>query len=233
MVQAFRANGLGQILDFVPNHMGVGGADNPLVARRAGVGPGFRLCRLVRHRLGSRPALPAEQAAGAVPRRPVRRRAQSRRLRAQVRRRRRARFAVWAYDTHKLPICPLHYDRVLGNEHPELERLGDCFSDLPIWRPQVARARARRCKAELASLVRDRHAPAATAAGSAQRQPALNDDWQALDMLIQEQHWRVAYFRVAADDINYRRFFNINDLAGLRMELPAVFRPCPCPLISD
>ena len=30
MVVAFRANGLGQILDFVPNHMGVGGADNPL-----------------------------------------------------------------------------------------------------------------------------------------------------------------------------------------------------------
>ena len=41
--------------------------------------------------------------------------------------------------------------------------------------------------------------------------------------LIQQQHWRVAHFRVAADDINYRRFFNINDLAGLRMELPEVF----------
>jgi len=30
-------------------------------------------------------------------------------------------------------------------------------------------------------------------------------------------------FRVAGDDINYRRFFNINDLAGLRIELPDVF----------
>ena len=30
MVQAFQRDGLGQILDFVPNHMGVGGADNPL-----------------------------------------------------------------------------------------------------------------------------------------------------------------------------------------------------------
>ena len=27
-----------------------------------------------------------------------------------------------------------------------------------------------------------------------------------------------------SDDINYRRFFNINDLAGIRMEIPAVFR---------
>jgi len=44
-----------------------------------------------------------------------------------------------------------------------------------------------------------------------------------LDELIQQQYWRVAHFRVAGDDINYRRFFNINDLAGLRIELPDVF----------
>jgi (1->4)-alpha-D-glucan 1-alpha-D-glucosylmutase len=30
MVTALRDNGLGQVLDFVPNHMGVGGSDNPL-----------------------------------------------------------------------------------------------------------------------------------------------------------------------------------------------------------
>jgi hypothetical protein len=30
MIEAFRREGLGRILDFVPNHMGVGGADNPL-----------------------------------------------------------------------------------------------------------------------------------------------------------------------------------------------------------
>ena len=36
-------------------------------------------------------------------------------------------FAVWAYNSHKLPICPLHYRRILGHAHPELERLGDAF----------------------------------------------------------------------------------------------------------
>ena len=41
--------------------------------------------------------------------------------------------------------------------------------------------------------------------------------------LIQPQHWRPSHFRVAADDINYRRFFNISELAGIRMELPEVF----------
>ena len=44
-------------------------------------------------------------------------------------------FAIWAYDAHKLPICPLHYDRVLGDAHPELERLGDAFSGLPTGSP--------------------------------------------------------------------------------------------------
>ena len=41
--------------------------------------------------------------------------------------------------------------------------------------------------------------------------------------LIAKQWWRLAHFRVAADDINYRRFFNVNDLAGIRMEIPELF----------
>jgi (1->4)-alpha-D-glucan 1-alpha-D-glucosylmutase len=40
----------------------------------------------------------------------------------------------------------------------------------------------------------------------------------ALDALLQEQYYRLAYWRVAVDEINYRRFFDINDLAGLRVE---------------
>ena len=81
MVDGVPRHGLGQILDFVPNHMGVGGADNPLVAGRARMGPAFALRRLVRHRLGPDRALPAGQAAGAVPRRPVRRGAGGRQAR--------------------------------------------------------------------------------------------------------------------------------------------------------
>ena len=44
---------------------------------------------------------------------------------------------------------PLHYGRLLGDDHPELERLGDAFASLPEWRPQVGR-RAQELKAELA-----------------------------------------------------------------------------------
>ncbi len=49
------------------------------------------------------------------------------------------------------------------------------------------------------------------------------DSFDALDALVAAQAYRLAYWRVAADEINYRRFFDINDLAALRMEDPAVF----------
>ncbi|MGH7109330.1 MAG: malto-oligosyltrehalose synthase, partial [Stellaceae bacterium] len=134
-------------------------------------------------------------------------------------------FAVWAYATHKLPICPLHYPRILGDAHPDLERLGDAFAGLPDWRPQVAR-RAAVLKAELAVLAREKPPVRAAIEEALARLNGRAGDfasWRELHALIEDQFWRVAYFRVAADDINYRRFFNINDLAGLRMELPDLF----------
>ena len=42
-----------------------------------------------------------------------------------------------------------------------------------------------------------------------------------LDGLLAEQAYRVAYWRVAGEEINYRRFFDINELAAIRMEVPA------------
>ena len=44
----------------------------------------------------------------------------------------------------------------------------------------------------------------------------------ALDLLLQEQFYRLAYWRVAVDEVNYRRFFDINDLAGLACRGAAV-----------
>ena len=43
----------------------------------------------------------------------------------------------------------------------------------------------------------------------------VNADPARLDRLMQEQNYRLAVWRVAAEEINYRRFFDINDLAAL------------------
>ncbi|MGQ0547599.1 MAG: malto-oligosyltrehalose synthase [Betaproteobacteria bacterium] len=48
-------------------------------------------------------------------------------------------------------------------------------------------------------------------------------DSLALHRLLEKQHYRLAYWRVASDEINYRRFFEITDLAGVRVEDKAVF----------
>ncbi len=46
--------------------------------------------------------------------------------------------------------------------------------------------------------------------------------------LLEQQPWRLAYWRVSGEEINYRRFFDINDLVGLRMENPEVFAATHC-----
>jgi (1->4)-alpha-D-glucan 1-alpha-D-glucosylmutase len=224
MVRAFRENGLGQVLDFVPNHMGVGGADNPWWLDVLEWGPDSDYAGWFdidwdpdRRYLHNKLLVPfLGDQYGAVLE------AGQLELRFEPET---GGFAVWAYGTHKLPICPLHYERVLGNERPELERLGDAFSGLPNWRPRV-HARARDLQAELASLARERDDVRGAVQAAVARlngQPGEPETWRALDALIRDQHWRAAHFRVAADDINYRRFFNINELAGLRMELPELF----------
>ncbi|HXR19547.1 MAG TPA: malto-oligosyltrehalose synthase [Steroidobacteraceae bacterium] len=224
MSESMKSHALGHILDFVPNHMGVGGADNPLwldvlewgadAAHAGWFDIEWDTQRRYLHNkvlvplLGDQYGIELERGALELKFDPTD-----------------GSFAVWAYGTHKLPITPPHYARILGSEHAELERLADTFAWLPNWRLQMAR-RAAEFKTQLAALV-DAQADAREALYSRltrfQGRAGEGAGWRELDALIQRQHWRVAYFRVAADDINYRRFFNINDLAGLRIELPEVF----------
>jgi len=60
--------------------------------------------------------------------------------------------------------------------------------------------------------------------------PARLDDERAtaagqalIERVVEAQHWRPTSWKVAAEEINYRRFFDINGLAGLRMEHAATF----------
>jgi (1->4)-alpha-D-glucan 1-alpha-D-glucosylmutase len=213
MIDAFRREGLGRILDFVPNHMGVWGADNPLWLDVLEWGPNSRYASwfdidwLAQHGKLLAPVLGAQYGEEL--------RGGKLRLKFEAD----GSFAVWVYEAHKLPICPLTFPHVLGHEHPALDRMADLFLDLPQWRPQAAE-RARSLKGELVSLADE---SGETRAAIESRVEAFNNDWRELDRLISEQFWRVAFHRVAEDEINYRRFFNINDLAGLRVELTSVF----------
>ncbi len=53
--------------------------------------------------------------------------------------------------------------------------------------------------------------------------PAEPASFDALDRLLQQQPYRLAFWQVALELINYRRFFSINDLIGIRIEDPQVF----------
>jgi (1->4)-alpha-D-glucan 1-alpha-D-glucosylmutase len=75
-------------------------------------------------------------------------------------------------------------------------------------------------RSRLAGLCR---AEPATAAAVDAEIAALNRDAEALDQLLSRQNYRLAYWRTEATQLNYRRFFNITTLAGLRAEREPVF----------
>ena len=54
-------------------------------------------------------------------------------------------------------------------------------------------------------------------------EPGDPRSFDPLDELLNAQSYRLAFWRVAAEEINYRRFFDVNDLAAIRVELPKVF----------
>ena len=216
MIDAFRREGLGRIFDFVPNHMGVGGADNPLWLDVLEWGQDSRYASWFDIDWRAR----GEETRGKVLT-PILGRQYGEELRdgKLALAFDEGAFAVWAYGVHKLPVSPLTYPMILGDDSPTLDRAADLFLDLPQWGSQSGE-RAVELKRQLAALMRDDPVARRELEG---RIAAFNRDWLELDRLIAEQNWRVAFFRVAEDEINYRRFFNINDLAGLRMELQPVF----------
>ena len=51
----------------------------------------------------------------------------------------------------------------------------------------------------------------------------INSDIDGLDEILNQQNYRLAYWRTADQELGYRRFFDVNTLIGLRMERPHVF----------
>ena len=53
--------------------------------------------------------------------------------------------------------------------------------------------------------------------------PGTPSSFNDLEHILSAQHYRLAFWQTASDTINYRRFFSITDLVGVRVEDPAVF----------
>ncbi|HEY1986386.1 MAG TPA: malto-oligosyltrehalose synthase [Terracidiphilus sp.] len=60
----------------------------------------------------------------------------------------------------------------------------------------------------------------------------INGDHDALDELLNQQNYRLAYWRTADQELGYRRFFDVNSLVGLRMERPSVFEATHCRILE-
>jgi (1->4)-alpha-D-glucan 1-alpha-D-glucosylmutase len=169
LVAALRAEGLGLIVDIVPNHMAVGAA-NPWwqdVLRHGQASPYARVFDIDWH-----PDDPLLDGKLLIP---VLGRQYGEALAAGeiVLTRNQTEWQARYFD-NVFPIAP--------RDHSEIERLSSAAYD-----------------------------------------PAKEEGRARLHRLLERQHYRLAWWRTAADEINWRRFFDINELVGVRVEDPEVF----------
>ena len=154
-------------------------------------------------------------------------------------------FQVWFYET-PLPLAPRTWTLILEpavaklrdrlsaeHEHvAEMESIITALSHLPEnTETDEAKIRERQREKEIVK----RRLSALVEADPEARQAitdALTDlngergnphSFDRLERLLEQEAYRLSYWRVAMDEINYRRFFDINDLAAIRVEDAEVF----------
>jgi len=222
LTRALHAHGMGLIVDFVPNHMGIGpdnawwrdvlewGEQSPFAryfdinwhAARADLDG-----RVLLPVLGGQYGAILEKGEIALRFDPTE-----------------GSFSVWYFD-HRFPISPYSYPAILADAGEMLPGLARDFAALAGMAVAPARERAAELKRSLSNHA-NKPAVAAAIDMALRRftgRPGDPDSFDALHRLLEAQSYRIADWRAAAEEINYRRFFNINDLAGLRMELPELF----------
>jgi hypothetical protein len=154
-------------------------------------------------------------------------------------------FALHYYD-HRLPIAPRpsiailshrlgDLQRMLGAEHPdflEFQSIITALTHLPLRTETdrdkvIERSREKEIvKKRLASLTATCPAIRTFIEENVRFFNGVKGDrrsFDPLDALLADQAYRLAYWRVAAEEINYRRFFDVNELAAIRTEDPTVF----------
>ncbi|QSQ19665.1 malto-oligosyltrehalose synthase [Pyxidicoccus parkwayensis] len=237
-----REHGLGQVLDVVPNHMGIE-RDNRLWFDVLENGPSSVYAKYfdidwgpVKEELRDKVLLPIlGDQYGIVLERGE--------LKLSFRD---GAFFVHYYD-HLLPVAPRQYARILrhglerleaklGAEHPcmvELLSVLTAIEHLPA-RTEVERAKVLERHREK-EVIKRRLAAVAAASPEViayiednvrvfNGEPGNARSFDLLDSVLSSSSYRLAHWRVAGEEINYRRFFDINGLAALREEDPEVFQ---------
>ena len=239
-IHALRGRGMGHVLDVVPNHMGIATSANPWWMDVLENGACSRYAHFfdiewhpVKDELANKVLIPIlGDQYGVV--------LEGRLLTLEYAQ---GAFFVRHYD-ERLPIAPDTYRRILhdgldpwladhaGPAADELQSVLNAADHLPsrISRdPDAIAIRAREkeiIKRRLATLIGSSPDVAALvdscvlALNGVAHQPRSFDQ---LDTLLNAQSYRLAHWRVASEEINYRRFFDVNQLAALRMEDPSVF----------
>jgi (1->4)-alpha-D-glucan 1-alpha-D-glucosylmutase len=219
--------GLGQVLDIVPNHMAIGGRENRWWWDVLENGPSSPYASyfdvdwdppetklrdtVLMPILGDHYGRVLERGEIAVKREGVA-------------------FTVDYFD-HSLPVSPRSIDDLLRGaaarcDSVELASLADAFGRLPRAdvRDRVAAARRHRdadvLRGWLSRLADEQ--PTVTVAID-NEVAALNADVDALDAFLERQNYRLAFWRTAGRELDYRRFFDITTLVGLRVEDADVF----------
>lgn len=217
---------IGLILDFVPNHMGIGFADNAWwleVLEWGQAAPHARSFDI------SWELLPYRRGGGVLV--PVLGRPYGDALTSgEIVLRydpREGSFSAWYFD-HRFPVNPQRYSDILKTIVAAAgaadEAVGGQLLALAseYGRPgSPSYAQAPVLKQRLAALT---EAVPVIERGLAAYRTDHEAGVNALHRLLERQHYQLAYWRVAVSGINYRRFFDINDLAGIRIEDARTFR---------
>ncbi len=219
--------GLGQVLDIVPNHMAAVGRANPWWWDILENGPASRYAPYFdiewnppEDRLRNKVLLPilGERYGVAL-------------AAGEVRLRREGGAFSFRYHDHEFPASPRSTGALLANAAARsgsqyLGFLADLLAHLPSshstdWPSIMTRHRDKEMLKELlAGLCRDQQEIAAKIDECVEE---LNGDAAEMDALLSRQNYRIAYWRSAERELGYRRFFDVNNLVGLRMENDGVF----------